>query len=54
MMTEGGSADEWRKKLTAALIQAPTVLVLDNIGKKLDSGDLAAALTTTLWADRIL
>ena len=45
--------DEFRKKLTAKLIKAPSIVVLDNVNE-LASGHLARALTTGSWADRIL
>ena len=48
------SDEEVRKKITAALMTAPAVLLLDNIGHVLDSASLAAALTTSVWTDRLL
>ncbi len=48
------SEEEVRKKITAALLTAPAVLLLDNIGHVLDSPSLAAALTTSVWTDRLL
>jgi hypothetical protein len=48
------SEEEVRKKITAALMTAPSVLLLDNIGHVLDSASLAAALTTSVWTDRLL
>jgi len=48
------SDEEVRKKITAALLTAPAVLLLDNISHVLDSASLAAALTTTVWTDRVL
>lgn len=53
-MTEGRDEDEWRKRITSAMIKAPTFLLLDNLRRKLDSAALAAALTATTWQDRIL
>jgi len=50
--------DEIRKMITAELSRAKPIILLDNIntdsGGKLDSASLAAALTTTVWTDRIL
>jgi hypothetical protein len=33
-MTEATSGDEWRKKITATLLNAPSVIFLDNLSKK--------------------
>lgn len=46
--------EEWRKRITSVLLQAPTFVVLDNLRRRLDSAALAAVLTTCIWADRIL
>ena len=48
------SEEEVRKKITAALMTAPTVVLLDNISHVLDSASLASTLTTTLLTDRFL
>jgi hypothetical protein len=53
-MTEGRDEDEWRKRITASLIAAPTFILIDNVRRKLDSAALSAALTSTSWQDRIL
>ena len=53
-MTEGRSEDEWRKRLTAKLLESPAFILIDNVRNRLDSAALSAALTTTLWEDRIL
>jgi hypothetical protein len=45
---------EWRKMLTATLIEGPTYIVLDNIHQTLNSGTLAAVLTSRVCKDRIL
>jgi hypothetical protein len=54
IMTEAGDDDEWRKKLTAALVSAPEAIVLDNLNRALDSASLASILTTPRWTDRLL
>lgn len=54
MMTEGESDDEWRKRITAKLIEGPSIVVIDNIRKRVDSGSLALALTVGVWEDRAL
>ncbi len=53
-MTEGRNDDEWRKRLTAKLLDGPQFIVMDNLRRKLDSSALAAAITTPMWEDRIL
>jgi hypothetical protein len=53
-MAEGSCDEEWRKRLTALLAEAPTFVLLDNLNRALDSGALAAALTSRTWKDRIL
>jgi hypothetical protein len=53
-MTEAQDPDEWRKKITTALMNAPAVIFLDNLTRVLDSAHLAAALTLGTWEDRLL
>jgi hypothetical protein len=53
-MSEAGTDDEWRKRLTAKLMHSPSAILLDNIRRPLDSGALAMALTADSWEDRIL
>jgi hypothetical protein len=52
--TEAEDPDEWRKKITAALLEAPSVVFFDNLTGYLDDSHLAAALTTEVWSDRVL
>lgn len=54
VMAEGGDDDEWRKRLTAALLGTPPVLLIDNVKRRLESGALSAAITATVWTDRFL
>jgi putative DNA primase/helicase len=54
LMPEGRDEDEWRKRITAALIRGPVAIVIDNVRSRLDSGSLAAALTAPTWTDREL
>jgi hypothetical protein len=54
VMTEGPNDDEWRKRLTAKLRQAPPIVLIDNLRQKLDSSAAAAALTAPFWEYRIL
>jgi len=54
VLPEGRDGDEWRKRLTAVLINAPWFLVIDNLSRILDSSALAIALTQDYWEDRLL
>jgi hypothetical protein len=53
-MTEATTDEEWGKTITSNLLAAPAAIVIDNLNRKLASGKLAAALTTTEFSDRIL
>jgi hypothetical protein len=54
-MTEGKDEDEWRKRVFAKLRSAPSVLLLDNLKRRLESGALSSAITAYPgWEDRIL
>jgi hypothetical protein len=44
--------DEWRKQITTALKTGASVVVIDNVTRRLDNGDLCRVLTATLYADR--
>jgi len=46
--------DEWRKRITAALLGGSTFIVIDNIDNEIRSPSLASALTASVWRDRIL
>ncbi|MCC6238129.1 MAG: DUF3854 domain-containing protein [Dehalococcoidia bacterium] len=48
------SDDELRKRITAMLRDATPVILFDNISRELDSPTLAAAITSTVWSDRVL
>ncbi len=54
VMTEGSDDEEWRKRLTAKLRQIPSIALIDNLRRPLDSSALAAALTAPFWEDRVL
>lgn len=54
IMTEGRDEEEWRKRITAKLREAPLMLVIDNLRRPLDAAPVAAALTAPYWEDRIL
>jgi len=46
--------DEWRKVITTALMSGTSVVILDNVNRPLESGDLCSVLTATTWADRAM
>jgi putative DNA primase/helicase len=54
VMTEGRDDDEWRKRITSKLRTAPAFALIDNVQHRIDSAQLAAALTALVWEDRIL
>ena len=54
VMTEGRDEDEWRKRITARLIEGPQFILIDNIRSGLDSAALSGALTAETWQDRVL
>ena len=54
VMVEGRDDEEWRKRLTAKLRQIPSIVLIDNLRRRLDAAPLAAALTASWWEDRIL
>ena len=45
---------EWRKALTALLVDLPTFIILDNLAGTLKSDSLCAMLTSEVWCDREL
>ncbi len=44
--------DEWRKQITMALMTGTSVVVIDNVNRRLDNSDLCKVLTETLHVDR--
>lgn len=50
----GHDDDEWRKSIGAALLDGATHIWLDNITRKVDSGELCNAITAAVWKARIL
>ncbi|MFA5975171.1 MAG: hypothetical protein WC859_03290 [Elusimicrobiota bacterium] len=53
-MAEGRDEDEWRKRITAKLMIRPSVLLVDNLRRRLDSAAVSAAITSPSWEDRVL
>jgi 5S rRNA maturation endonuclease (ribonuclease M5) len=49
-----GEEEEWRKQVTSYLREGVGVIVIDNVAGRLESAQLAKALTAVTWADRIL
>jgi putative DNA primase/helicase len=54
VLTEAKEEDEWRKRLTTVFKEVRAAVLLDNLRRPLDSGQLAAALTAWSWEDRKL
>ncbi len=54
IMTDTRDDEELRKRITSVLCAGPAAVIVDNVKRKLDSGALAAVLTTTSWCDRLL
>jgi putative DNA primase/helicase len=54
VLTEAREEDEWRKRLTTLFKEVRAAVVLDNLRRSLDSGQVAAALTARMWEDRKL
>ncbi|MBI3463303.1 MAG: hypothetical protein HY000_09625 [Planctomycetes bacterium] len=54
-ITEGRDEDEWRKRIFAKLRGGPSVVLIDNLRRRLDSAALSSAITAwPTWEDRIL
>jgi hypothetical protein len=53
-MAEARDDEEWRKRITAKLLEAPTFILLDNLNRSVDTGALAGVLTSRTWNDRVL
>jgi hypothetical protein len=54
VMPPASTDDEWRKRITAALREAPGAILIDNVTRALDSAALSAVLTARVWSDRLL
>jgi hypothetical protein len=46
--------DEWRKRITSLALGGDQLVLIDNISFGLGSASIDAALTSTIWKDRIL
>lgn len=49
-----GDDDEWRKAITASLIESPQAIWYDNLAGSLKSQKLEQVLTSEVWTDRLL
>ena len=54
LTTEAKEDDEWRKRITSLLVADQAVVIIDNLEHILYSPHIAALLTTSEWADRLL
>lgn len=54
LMPPAGNEEETRKRITSALLGLPEAVLMDNVADGIDSPALAAALTATIWTDRVL
>ena len=54
ILAQAKAEGEWRRRLTASFQQAAAAILIGNVTRPLDSGVLAAALTASVWTDRIL
>jgi hypothetical protein len=54
LMTAPRNDEEWRKKVTATLLEGPLIIIIDNVKGALSSDSLSAALTSANWKDRRL
>ncbi len=54
MMSAPREEEEWRKRITAALLTGASVINIDNVERQSDSAALASVLTAREWTDRIL
>ena len=54
-VTEGQDEDEWRKRLFSYLRLGPSLVLIDNVSRRLGSAALASLLTAwPTWQDRVL
>jgi hypothetical protein len=54
LMSAPAEPEEWRKQLTSILIEAPPLVVIDNVMTTVDWGDLAKVITGEMHRDRLL
>ena len=54
LMSAPAEPEEWRKQLTSILIEAPPLVVIDNVMTTVNWGDLAKVITGEMHRDRLL
>jgi hypothetical protein len=54
VMSAPKDEEEWRKRITATLLEGTSVVIIDNVERELDSAALASVLTARSWSDRVL
>jgi hypothetical protein len=54
VMSAPKDEEEWRKRITATLLEGTSVVIIDNVERELDSAALASVLTARVWTDRVL
>jgi hypothetical protein len=52
IMSAPHSDEEWRKRITSALIAGQTMIIIDNVEGPLHAPSLGAVLTARVWSDR--
>ncbi len=53
-IAEAEDEAEWRKRITSALASGASIVLIDNVTRRIDSAALAALATAEEWADRPL
>lgn len=54
LMSAPAEPDEWRKQLTSILIEAPSIVIIDNVTTTVDWPDVAKVITGEMHRDRLL
>ena len=54
VMSDARQEEEIRKRITSCLREGYSVILIDNVKRRLSSPTLAALLTATVWGDRLL
>jgi hypothetical protein len=54
LMTPPSDPEEWRKQVTSLLVEAPSIVIIDNVTTVVDWPQLCAAVTGDMHRDRIL
>ena len=54
VLTEATDEADWRKRITATLLDGTSIVLIDNVRRRLESSALSSAITSATWKDRIL